>query len=284
MHPSCTQWPWPFQGGPTILMLAPSLAHAVCSQLNLLWSSPSKACAIYSIEEVTGEQMWGGIWDKVPAQIEHKIDSIQSALEIIWGGIQSLGESLAHAQLWLEYFHVYSNRFLAQFHMAPTHQAQFRQWLPKYRLNSNMPSHCWASLFLPDLPSEPMLLSLMDPSSQEYVCHCRHVFAQSGHLICHQRTCWVTKVLLVGALAKAKDFLRTKKGWCLERLRKNVTSSSNVSNPACHQSHEHASLSLLRTSTTQEGIWMSMLIVHTRQILMQKAPHLFPHYMQVIPF
>ena len=162
--------------------------------------------------------------------------------------------------------------------MAPTHQAQFRQWFPKYRPNSNIPLHCWVSPFLPDLPSELTLLYLMDPSSQEHVCHCRHVFAQSGHLICHQRTCQATKGLLVGTLAKAKDFLRTKKGRCLERLGKNVTSSSNVSNPAYDQSHKHASLSLLRTSTTWEGNWESILIVHMRWIFMQKAPHLFLHH------
>lgn len=82
----------------------------------------------------------------------------------------------------------------------------------------------------------------MNTSNQEYLCHCGHVFAQSGHLICHQRTCRATNVLLVDALAKAKDLLKAKKRRRLENLVKHAASSTSVSNAACHRCHEHEPL------------------------------------------
>ena len=84
---------------------------------------------------------------------------------------------------------------------------------------------CQVSHFILDL-------YLMNPCNEEHVCHCGHVFTQSGHLICHQRTCQATKMLLLGALVKAKGFLKAKKWQCLENPGTNVVSSLDVSNPA----------------------------------------------------
>lgn len=46
---------------------------------------------------------------------------------------------------------------------------------------------------------------------QEHVCHCGHTFAQRGHLSYHQRSCRTTKSVVVGALAKAREVLKTRK-------------------------------------------------------------------------
>ena len=55
-------------------------------------------------------QIFGNQRDK---WIERKIDLIRSVLENTQGDIQNLHKSLACTQLWLEYFHAYSDRFLA---------------------------------------------------------------------------------------------------------------------------------------------------------------------------
>ena len=62
-------------------------------------------------------------------------------------------------------------------------------------------------------PTAPLAL-LMTSHSQEHACHCGHVFAQPGHLFWHQRTCSTTKRIVTGALAKAKEALKAKKGHC----------------------------------------------------------------------
>ena len=139
----------------------------------------------------------------------------------------------------------------------------------------------WANHLFTIAAIPPSFTFVMNSQSQEHVCHCGNVFAQAGHLSCHQRSCRTTKRILVGALSKAKETLKTKRR---RRHDLSLKPSPSEVRKSCSWDLEELKWPVLDWPYTRKAVWRCYYRSGERDECFFACVVLFPSARRFFPF
>ena len=110
----------------------------------------------------------------------------------------------------------------------------------------------WANILFTITTIPPSFTFVMNSQSQEHVCHCGNVFWWQERCLAWARSCRTTKRILVGALSKAKDTLKTKWWWHHDLLLKPSPSEVRKS---CSWDLEELKWPVLDWPYSRKAVW-----------------------------